>query len=128
MNKQSKLLSIIVVAFALALMFALAGCGQQAAFNHRRGICARADVRAGWLRPAGIELVGRCVERKRICERGIYERSVNQRHQRLGDQRLGCRGLDHCGVHQRHQRLNQRSACCRIDQRRQRPGNRTGCR
>ena len=30
MNKQSKLLSIIVVAFALALMFALAGCGQQA--------------------------------------------------------------------------------------------------
>ena len=30
MNKQTKLLSIIVVAFALALMFALAGCGQQA--------------------------------------------------------------------------------------------------
>ena len=30
MSKQSKLLSIIVVAFALALMFALAGCGQQA--------------------------------------------------------------------------------------------------
>ncbi len=30
MNKQPKLLSIIVVAFALAVMFALAGCGQQA--------------------------------------------------------------------------------------------------
>ena len=30
MNKQSKLLSIIVAACAFALMFALAGCGQQA--------------------------------------------------------------------------------------------------
>ena len=40
------------------------------------------------MRPAGIELVGRCVERKRICERGIYERSDAKVRQLEGMERV----------------------------------------
>ena len=44
MNRNTKLLSILVAAFAFALMFAMAGCGQQASSSAASGSSASASA------------------------------------------------------------------------------------
>ena len=46
MNRNTKLLSILVAAFAFALMFAMAGCGQQASSSAASGSSASASASA----------------------------------------------------------------------------------
>ena len=46
MHRNTKLLSILVAAFALALMFAMAGCGQQASSSAASGSSASASTSA----------------------------------------------------------------------------------